>query len=102
MRRRAVQKDPEATSVTVTEVARNLSDVINRIKYRSEHFLLTKGGLPVAELRPIAAARLVTGRELAGRLATLPHLGADAAAKFADDINEARARMGVIGTGPWD
>jgi antitoxin (DNA-binding transcriptional repressor) of toxin-antitoxin stability system len=90
-----------AGELTVTQAARNFSDVIYRVRYRVERFLLTRGGQPVAELRPVAARRIVTASVLAKRLATMPHLGTDAATTFAADIEEARAKLAPVGAGPW-
>jgi antitoxin (DNA-binding transcriptional repressor) of toxin-antitoxin stability system len=42
----------EATKITATELARNLSDVLNRVRYKGEHFKVMKGGKVVAELGP--------------------------------------------------
>ena len=38
--------------VTVTEAARNFSDVVNRVFYRGESMELTRGGTVVARLVP--------------------------------------------------
>ena len=91
-----------APELTVTEAARNFADVVNRVRYRGERFMLTKGGLPVAELRPPESARTVTGAALARRLSSLPHLGAAAAERFASDLDEARREVGALGPGPWE
>jgi prevent-host-death family protein len=91
-----------APEVTVTEAARGFSDLVNRVRYRGERFTLTKGGLPVAELRPVGAKRVVTGAELAERLRDLPRLGDRAAASFAADLAEARAHLRDPEARPWD
>jgi len=41
----------------VTEAARNFAEYINRVAYRGERFVLTRGGKGVAELRPLVAGR---------------------------------------------
>ena len=94
-----VPREP-ADELTVTQAARQFSDVINRVRYRGERFMLTKGAVAVAELRPVASARLVTGRDLARRLRAMPHLGSAGAAKFASDLDEARKSAGKAGPGP--
>ena len=96
------KKPDQPGTISVTEAARNFSDVVNRARHRGEHFVLTKGGTPVAELRPIAGARLVTGRELAKRFKTAPLLGADEAASLGRDLDEARDALGGPGAGPWE
>ena len=42
-----------ADVVTVTEVARNFSDIINRVQYQSRTYLLTRGGQTVAQLSAV-------------------------------------------------
>ena len=44
-------------TASVTDVARNFADHINRVTFRGEHFLLVRGCKPVAELRPVPAGR---------------------------------------------
>lgn len=99
---KTIRRPDSPPELTVTEAARNFADVVNRVRYRGERFLLTKGGLPVAELRPSEAHRTVTGRALARRLSSLPHLGAAASERFATDLDEARRRVGAPGPGPWE
>jgi prevent-host-death family protein len=86
---------------TVTEVLRNFSDYINRVAYRGERFVLTRGGRPVAELVPAQPA----GRrlsELASVLGSLPRLGEDEAASFEEDLERARfERGGFLPVDPW-
>lgn len=42
-----------ADLITVTEVARNFSDIINRVQYQSRTYLLTRGGQTVAQLSAV-------------------------------------------------
>ncbi|MDT8369746.1 MAG: type II toxin-antitoxin system Phd/YefM family antitoxin [Longimicrobiales bacterium] len=77
---------------TVTEVLRNFSDYLNRVAYRGERFVLTRGGKEVAELAPTipAGSRLA---DLPETLRSLPRLGPDDADLFADDLDRIRAEM---------
>jgi antitoxin (DNA-binding transcriptional repressor) of toxin-antitoxin stability system len=75
-----------ATTLTVTEAARNFSDVISRTFYRHETTVLIKGGKPVARIVPVAAPS-VTGRELAASWADLPHLDASDADAFGRELD---------------
>ena len=80
------------SDVTVTQVARNFAEYVNRVAYRRESFTLVRGKKPLAELRPLpAGARLA---ELPGLLASLPRLTADEAGDFADDLVAARDELG--------
>jgi prevent-host-death family protein len=40
-----------ATRITATELARNLSDVLNRVRYKGESFEVTRGGETIAEIK---------------------------------------------------
>jgi antitoxin (DNA-binding transcriptional repressor) of toxin-antitoxin stability system len=77
--------------VTVTQVARNFADYINRVAYRHESFTLVRGNRPLAELRPLpAGARL---SELPALLASLPRLSPAETEDFAKDLQEAQAEL---------
>ena len=73
-------------TLTATEVARGFADVLNRVAYRRESFVIVRGNRPVAELRPVATG--VQLADLPELIASLPRLGdADA---FAADLDTAR------------
>ncbi|NKB23714.1 MAG: hypothetical protein GKR87_04925 [Kiritimatiellae bacterium] len=74
--------------MTVTEVARNFSDYINRIFYNHEHFILMRGKKPVAELKPILATK--TLGDLPVLLASLPSLSKNESEKFSVDVMDIR------------
>jgi antitoxin (DNA-binding transcriptional repressor) of toxin-antitoxin stability system len=77
--------------VTVTQVARNFADYINRVAYRHESFTLVRGNRPLAELRPLpAGARL---SELPALLASLPRMSPAETEDFAEDLREAQAEL---------
>ena len=52
------------TTITATELAKNLSDVLNRIRYRGERFVVERNGEPVATLAPVRAPTGITVNEL--------------------------------------
>ncbi len=76
---------------SVTEVARNFADYINRIAFRGERFTLMRGNKPVAELRPVPSGRRLG--ELPELLASLPRLSPDDASALAEDIEAARSEL---------
>jgi antitoxin (DNA-binding transcriptional repressor) of toxin-antitoxin stability system len=53
------------TRITATELARNLSDILNRVRYRGESFRVERNGEVVAELRPAMISRGVPLSEFA-------------------------------------
>ncbi|OGL45875.1 MAG: hypothetical protein A2161_16470 [Candidatus Schekmanbacteria bacterium RBG_13_48_7] len=74
--------------VTITEVARNLTDYINRVVYRGENFVLTRGKKPVAELRPIPTGWKI--EDLEQMLKSLPRLTEEELEDFSRDLEEVR------------
>ena len=80
------------STVTVTEAARNFSDLINRVVYRGESAILTRNGKSVAKIVP-ERRRRVTGREAAKIWTNLRRMSAREAEAFADDLVEIR-RLG--------
>ena len=80
------------SDVTVTQVARNFAEYVNRVTYRRESFTLLRGKKPLAELRPLpTGARL---SELPGLLASLPRLTEAEAGAFAADLDASRDELG--------
>lgn len=87
-------------TLSVTEAARHFAEYVNRVAYRGESFTLVRGNKPVAELRPLPMGKRLS--ELPALLASLPHLAPDEAARFADDLNAARAELAREETrDPW-
>ena len=78
-------------TMTVTEAARNFSELISRVHYRGESAMLLKGGNPVARVLP--AHRPRTGRDLAAIWGRLPHLSAKEAETFGLDIEKSRRSL---------
>jgi len=68
----------------VTEASRHFSELINRVHYRGESAVLSKGGKPVAKVLPAHKPR--TGRDLASIWGRLPHLSVEEAEAFGRDV----------------
>lgn len=75
--------------ISATEAARNLSDLLNRVKYRGERFTVIRGGEEVAEIVPARRTAGVTLRDLRRALASLPAPDDD----FAADLERIRAEQ---------
>ncbi len=58
--------------LSATEVARGFSEVVNRVRYRNEVVIVERGGEPVCEIGPVAAASPFTGGDLVSLLRSLP------------------------------
>jgi antitoxin (DNA-binding transcriptional repressor) of toxin-antitoxin stability system len=91
-----------ASRLTVTEVVRNFSEILGRVRFKGERFILLKGGKPVAELRPAKGPARLHLRDLPEVLAALPHLGAADADRFARDLESARVAVGLAPAAPWE
>jgi hypothetical protein len=87
------------TIVTVTQVARNFAEYVNRVAYRHESFTLVRGKQLLAELRPVPAGSRLS--ELPGLLGVLPRLTPAEAEAFARDIELAYDELGEV-RDPWE
>jgi antitoxin (DNA-binding transcriptional repressor) of toxin-antitoxin stability system len=76
------------TSLSVTDTARNFSDIINRVAYKGERFVLLKGKKAVAEISPVKTGRPLA--ELQEVLESLPELPADELEELARDLEKIR------------
>lgn len=90
-----------ARKLTVTEAVRNFSDILGRVRFKGERFILVKGGRPIAELGPTQAAAMVRLEELPAILEALPHLDAENADHFARDLESGQTSVGLTPTVPW-
>ncbi|HET6230086.1 MAG TPA: hypothetical protein VFE05_08455 [Longimicrobiaceae bacterium] len=89
------------TKRSVTEVARNFAEYVNRVSYKGESFVLMRGKRPVAELRPVPAGMKLG--ELLDLLASMPRLDSAELDEFEKDIADARREVDAIPImDPWD
>lgn len=89
------------TRLTVTEAVRNFSEIVGRVRFKGERFVLLKGGKPVAELVPADAAAPVRLGDLLAVLEGLPHLEPEDADRFAVDLESGRTAVGPMPAAPW-
>ena len=59
------------TRITATELAKNLSDILNRARYKRERFIIQRNGDAVAVLGPPDVPGPVSLRAIASRLGTI-------------------------------
>ena len=78
--------------LTVSEAAENFSEVVDRTHLNGESTMLLRSGEPVAMVVPVEVKN-ITGKELAERWKTMPHLDPEDAEAFGRDIEEARNNM---------
>lgn len=86
-------------TVTATELVRNLSVLIDKVRISNRSLYITKGSQTVAELSPPPKSGLPMA-DLGRLLASLPGLEGDAAT-FTEDMNTVRAQ-GQLPESPWD
>jgi antitoxin (DNA-binding transcriptional repressor) of toxin-antitoxin stability system len=77
--------------ITVTDAARNFSELVSRIHYQGDSALLVKGGKPMVKIVP--ANRPKTGGELAALWPQLAHLSPAEATSFERDMLTSRRRL---------
>lgn len=89
------------TTLSATEAQRTLADVLNRVEYRGERFMIVRNGRPIGELGPARPVRF-TVREWVAWLSDADRPRPDSG--WADDaeagyraLNEER-----VPTSPWD
>jgi antitoxin (DNA-binding transcriptional repressor) of toxin-antitoxin stability system len=83
--------------VSATEAARNFSDLINRVCYRGETYIVERGGTAMCELSPVAARRC-TGAELLDLLATLT----PPAEEYLAVVEEVTRRQATVEPSTWE
>lgn len=86
-------------TITVTDAARNFSDLVSRVHYQGESALLVKGGRAMVKITPVRAA--VTGRDLAAAWPTLRHLGMVEANRLERELTQARKKLPALRS-KWD
>ena len=59
------------TRVSATEAARKFSDILNRVAYKGETFVVERSGRPVCEISPARAAKF-TARDFVEMLKSAP------------------------------
>lgn len=85
------------TKITATELARNLSDVLNRVTYRHEEFVVERNGEIVAEIAPAFATRTVTAIEIISKIGDYK-----VPAGLGADLDKIHASQGPVPPSPWD
>lgn len=84
-------------TIRATDAARSFSDLINRVGYKGETFIIERGGKPMCELIPIATHRF-TGSDFLALLETLPRPDAE----FLDTVEKLARSQPTIGDSPWE
>jgi prevent-host-death family protein len=83
--------------ITATEAARRMSDLLNRVRYRNESFIIIRGGEEIARLIGIADQPPITLSEAVSAAAA--HRTADPS--FAGDLESIQRQQSPPGDDPW-
>lgn len=83
--------------VSATDAARNFSELLNRVKYRGESFIIERSGEPIGELRPAAPTKF-TGADLATLLRSLPPVDEE----YLDVVEALTRSTSTLPDSPWE
>ena len=86
-----------STKITATELARNLSDILNRVKYKGEEFIVERKGELLATIGP-APKKQITLREFLELYEKIPKPDPG----FWDDVEEAHRLGNELPKSQWD
>jgi len=81
---------------SATQAARNFSDILNRIRYRGEEFVIERGGEPVCRIVP-AAPFSATGGELKAFFSKIPKPDKE----FWDVVADVVKNQPLMPQSPW-
>lgn len=89
--------------ITATQAVRDFSEVLNTIKFKGVHYIIERGGKPVASMKPIDDTKdSMTLGDLKALLKKLPRLNEECDA-FASDLEDIWKYQPLIPTGDvWE
>lgn len=90
-------------SIQATEAVRRFSEILNTIKFKGEHYIIQRGGKPVAFMGTVEEAKKEhTLGELKSLLEQLPRLGKESES-FERDMEEIRSHQPTLPAGEtWE
>ena len=84
------------STISATELARTLSDILSRVRYREEKFVIERNGEGVAMLVPLAPVGGGTLRQVIEILREVPPDDG-----FADDLESVQASQEPLNSPRW-
>jgi prevent-host-death family protein len=85
-----------SSRITATAAARGFSELLNRVRYRGEEFIIERGGEPVGRLVPVHPPYSTLAR-LVEALKTAPR----ADKRFFDDLEALHKKQPPMPKSPW-
>ena len=83
-------------TISATDAVRTFSEVVNRVRYRGDTFIVERGGEAVCRIEPVAPCA-VSVADLVALLHTAP--AADQG--FADEVEAAASHQPPMPRSPW-
>lgn len=83
--------------ISATDAARSLSDLLNRVRYRGESFVIERGGEAVCRIIPAGPPRC-TVADLVRALRSAPTPDAD----YLDAVEKLTKEQPKLPRGPWE
>lgn len=83
--------------ISATDAARSFSELLDRVCYRGETFVIERGGEPVCQMSHVKSAHF-TGADLIALLDSLPH--PDAA--YWEAVEDATRQKPMVPESPWE
>jgi prevent-host-death family protein len=82
--------------ISATEAARSFSELMNRVRYRGESFIVERSGKPICEIVPARPPKF-SGAELASLLRSLPKPDAE----YLEIVEELIAKQPTVAESGW-
>jgi antitoxin (DNA-binding transcriptional repressor) of toxin-antitoxin stability system len=86
--------------VSATDAARGFGELLARVRYRRESFLIRRGRTIVARLVPVEVPA-ISGADAASAWKSNPRLGRREAERLFDDLEAAREDVSKPPESPW-
>lgn len=83
--------------ISATDAARRFSDILNRVRYKGDSFVIVRNGEEVGRLEPVSGKRPKTFNELVEMIRTKGPPDAD----FARDLEEIHHSQPALPEDPW-
>jgi antitoxin (DNA-binding transcriptional repressor) of toxin-antitoxin stability system len=82
--------------ISATEAAQSFSELMNRVRYRGESFIVERGGKPICEILPAKPPKF-TSAELASLLRSVPEPDAE----YLEILEELIAKQPTVVESGW-
>jgi antitoxin (DNA-binding transcriptional repressor) of toxin-antitoxin stability system len=90
-------RDTAKTYITATEAARKFSEILNRVKFKGESFIVERNGKPICEISPSQSEGIST-QELVELLRSAPWPDKG----YFDILEEITRNQPTVAPSPWE